>query len=192
MKPTSRRSSTMSSADWWSRSTASRMRSTVARSISPRGDTIRDEPECSEPTSKLPSAATSPSPILALLDTTWWERRSTCGARLDEASSDVVGLLAVQVDGCVHAPHRVSSQTFAERVERPGQPGAVLAGEVRADHRRQVLVGEQVARVLQHPVAAARQLALAREDGQHVDLARVERRVAVREQHRLEAEVPEP
>src|SRR3954470_1903804 len=187
MKPTWRRSRTMSSPCSRSRSTASRTRSTVARSISPRGATTSAERRRSVATSKLPGAATSPLPS-SHFSTPKGPRKSARGPRFDEAGGNRSRFFALQVDRRVHSPHGVSAQTSAERIDRPGQALAVLARQVAADHRREVLEREQIARVLEHAVAPGRQLTLGREHCEHVDLAVVQALVAPRELQRHEAE----
>src|SRR3954454_22306163 len=183
MKLTSRRSITTSSPPWCSRSTASRTRSTVARSISPLGATIRAPPRRCVATSKLPGAATSPRSSSHLSH----ESAGVSGSQ--ELLSHGGGLLALQVYGGVHAPHRIGGQLAADRIQRSGQLRPVLPCEVAPDHRRQVLEREQVARILEDLVAPARQLAFGGEDREDVDLPFVERRIARRKLQRNELEV---
>src|SRR3954470_12496688 len=191
MNATCRRSMTMSSPGLKSRSTASLTRSTVARSISPSGATMRAPSVRWVAMSKLPGAATSPGPSLHLLTHSGsplvgiFSARAT---RIDEALSNGGGLLALEVDRRIHPAHHVRSQTSTELVERPGELRAVLPCQVAADHRREVLERKEVARVAKHGVAAGRQLALGREDREHVDLAPVEARIAGRELQRNELE----
>src|SRR3954466_10893060 len=146
MKPTSRRSTIRSSPGWNSRSTASRTRLTVARSISPRGATTNAEPWRRVATSRLPGAATRRLPSSHLL-TPIGGRPSAWGVRPDETGSHGRGLLALEVDCGIHPPHHVGGQTTAERIEWTCQPRAVLARQVAPDNRGEVLEREQVARV---------------------------------------------
>src|SRR4051812_27947286 len=122
MKPTSRRSRTTSSPDCHSLSTAPLTTSTVARSISPRGATTSVFPWRRVATSKLPESATNPSSSLHL-----------SRARRDETGGYCRRFFALQVNRGIHAPHAVSRQTPAERVERPSEPLSVLQGQVAAD-----------------------------------------------------------
>src|SRR3954447_26722769 len=102
--------------------------------------------------------------IVAFIDTKRCRPRSAWGARFDEAGGDRSRLLALDVHGGIHAPHRIGAQTAAECVDRAREALAVLARQVAPDDGREVLEGEQVPRVCKDAVAAGGQLALGRED----------------------------